>query len=621
MIAEEIKIDASINGEFESRKFAVKESPKAFHVLSSSLYKNPVRAVIRELCCNAKDSHVVAGNPEPYEVHLPTQYEQYFSVKDYGVGLSHEDMFNVFCVYFCSTKENTNELIGNYGLGAKSFFSLNASATIISRFNGKKRSYSAFKNEDNCPELSLLTCEDTDEPNGLEIIIPTKPSFDFDSEAQFVFKYLGKPKTNKDYLFKEEIYDIDTEHFALNHSERSSYCLMGGVAYPISHRDFDGQIADIIKHGVLLKFEIGDLSVTPSRESLSEDNKTRAAILAKCQHVIDLLPSIGQKMIDDCKDYYSARVLKTGYRSGLKKLALDSVTHYKGRDLTEDIDLKLSFISKGYRSKYDYDILKVSYAQNRSYFIKDVPHISRVKHYLANKRDHYVAVIDQAQAQLIGIDAQPVSSLPRPDGTRGVARKTHKVFQFRDCRGRKKDKWKEAEIDEDDDFMYVNLSGFEVTKGDYVFEHVHACMKQLGHNMTVYGIRGKVEGGIEFFEWVRSQVTPPKSARVTDSSDLLIWDGLFPELVNASVRISSSQKRFYEYLGFSVAKDETVDTMIQGYKAKFPMLRLIDNDDLEQLDTIKEYICSLTSSPLTTTMSSSTTNHTHSIQDICFSAN
>jgi HSP90 family molecular chaperone len=39
-----------------SEVFKFKESPEAFHILSSSLYSNPHKAIIRELLCNAIDA-------------------------------------------------------------------------------------------------------------------------------------------------------------------------------------------------------------------------------------------------------------------------------------------------------------------------------------------------------------------------------------------------------------------------------------------------------------------------------------------------------------------------------------------------------------------------------------
>lgn len=104
--------------------FRIKESAKAFSILSSSLYQNPIRSIIRELGCNARDAHVAAKNPEPWVLSLPTALSPEFAVKDYGTGLSHEEVMQIYTTYFESTKTNSNDFVGALGLGSKSPFSL-----------------------------------------------------------------------------------------------------------------------------------------------------------------------------------------------------------------------------------------------------------------------------------------------------------------------------------------------------------------------------------------------------------------------------------------------------------------------------------------------------------------
>lgn len=104
--------------------FKMKRSAKAFSILSSGIYANKIRAIIRELSCNAYDSHVEAGKKDvPFEVHLPTHFEPYFYVRDYGTGLTHQQVFDVYTTYFESTKTDSNDYIGALGLGSKSPFS------------------------------------------------------------------------------------------------------------------------------------------------------------------------------------------------------------------------------------------------------------------------------------------------------------------------------------------------------------------------------------------------------------------------------------------------------------------------------------------------------------------
>ena len=61
-------------------EFRIRNSAKAFNILSSGLYANKIRAIVRELSCNAVDSHMAAGCADtPFDVHLPNQLEPWFA--------------------------------------------------------------------------------------------------------------------------------------------------------------------------------------------------------------------------------------------------------------------------------------------------------------------------------------------------------------------------------------------------------------------------------------------------------------------------------------------------------------------------------------------------------------
>jgi HSP90 family molecular chaperone len=80
-------------------------------ILSKRLYSNPELAVCRELVSNAIDSHVAAGNKQPVEVFLPDWSNDFrFVVKDYGTGLSEEEVLNLYTTYGASTKMQWTKL-------------------------------------------------------------------------------------------------------------------------------------------------------------------------------------------------------------------------------------------------------------------------------------------------------------------------------------------------------------------------------------------------------------------------------------------------------------------------------------------------------------------------------
>ena len=150
--------------------FKIKATEKTFNILSSQLYSDKIRAVIRELSTNAWDSQVLAGNQDrPFVIHLPSMMEPYFSIRDYGVGLSVKDVLTLYSTYFESTKSHSDDFVGSLGLGSKSPFSYTKMFSVTSWFENHKSVFSAFIGENGCPAIALLHHEPSTEESGLEI--------------------------------------------------------------------------------------------------------------------------------------------------------------------------------------------------------------------------------------------------------------------------------------------------------------------------------------------------------------------------------------------------------------------------------------------------------------------
>ena len=177
----------------EIGEFRIRNSAKAFNILSSGLYANKVKAIIRELSCNAVDSHVAAGKQNtPFDVHLPNQLEPHFSIRDYGTGWNYEQVTSIYTTYFESTKTNSNDFIGALGLGSKSPFSYTDNFTVTAIKDGRKGIYTAFINEQGVPSIALMMEEQTTDPSGVEVKFSVNDRYDFSKfrdEARAVYKW------------------------------------------------------------------------------------------------------------------------------------------------------------------------------------------------------------------------------------------------------------------------------------------------------------------------------------------------------------------------------------------------------------------------------------------------
>jgi len=294
---------ATFGGVASVSEFKIRNSAKAFGILSSGLYANKIRAIIRELSCNALDSHVAAKTDKNFDLHLPTQLAPYFSVRDYGTGLSHDDVLNIYTTYFESTKTESNDFIGALGLGSKSPFSYTDNFTVIAIKDGSKGIYSAFINDHGVPSVALMDKEDTDEPNGVEVKFAVTDRDDFYSfadEASKVFTYFSiKPNFTGADAHLNDVEYLKTD-IVPNVSQRTqrgyqseNRAIMGSISYPIeiprgSLATFD-DVAFVEGQSLDIFFELGDIEFQASREGLQYTEKTIRAIKAKYQEVADVL--------------------------------------------------------------------------------------------------------------------------------------------------------------------------------------------------------------------------------------------------------------------------------------------------------------------------------------------
>jgi hypothetical protein len=290
--------EAVLSNVGEIGEFRIRNSAKAFNILSSGLYANKVRAIVRELSCNAVDSHTAAGRSDtPFDVHLPSQLEPWFAIRDYGTGLSHDQVVNIYTTYFESTKTTSNEFIGALGLGSKSPFSYTDNFTVTAIKDGVKGIYSAFINAEGVPSIAKMGEEETTEPAGVEVKFSVNDRWDFSKfrdEAREVYTYFKlRPVIGgvSDFTFKERTYETENIIPGVHSYSDGRQCvaIMGNIAYPVqvpeaAQKDL-GDVASLLNCGLEMHFAIGELDFQASREGLSYIPQTIDSIKRKLEAV------------------------------------------------------------------------------------------------------------------------------------------------------------------------------------------------------------------------------------------------------------------------------------------------------------------------------------------------
>ena len=291
-----------------TKNFTIKASSKAFKILSSGLYSNKIRAIIRELSCNAYDSHIAAKNNEPFIVHLPSDLNDNFYVQDFGTGLSEKDIMNLYTTYFDSNKTNSNDFVGALGLGSKSPFSYTDSFSVESIFNNIRTTYIVFIDENDLPSITKINEEKTSEHSGMKISFSVKKEdwwLFYDEARQVLSVFENRPilKGKSNISLPNKVLDFGQKGYVVNYESYSyrnkTYAFMGNILYPIEFEklDLDEKIKSYVSsNDIIIKFEIGELDITPSREHLSYIKSTKDILKNKIEMVVN---DIISKKIDE----------------------------------------------------------------------------------------------------------------------------------------------------------------------------------------------------------------------------------------------------------------------------------------------------------------------------------
>lgn len=323
------------SGEFKESNFGVRSQQDLVHifnVLRNKMYKNKVLAVVREYSTNAQDAHIEAGkNSLPIEVTLPSKMIPYFKVRDYGPGLSDDQVRNIYAMYGASTKRDSNDFNGQLGFGSKAGFSYCDSFNITSYYNGVATSYESYIDETGLGCISEVYQSETSEENGILITVPIKLSDiqQFKETALNFYKYFtptphingvaDSPK-KVEYLYKGKNWGIVNN---TDYGRAKPNVIMGNVCYPLDlyalksiANNNNLKISNIDHVPIDLYFEIGELNIAASREALEYDKKTTESIWGRLFEFQKEIQNIIVKRIADCSDIVEAKKLFRELNSG-----------------------------------------------------------------------------------------------------------------------------------------------------------------------------------------------------------------------------------------------------------------------------------------------------------------
>ena len=298
-------------------------------------YSNTRLAVVREISANALDATAEANSDKKIQIKLPSNMNPTFSVRDFGGGLSQEDVFGLYSKYGKSTKRTSNNYIGAFGIGKFAPLSYGENFTCVSYNGGKKASYNIFVDESDDTKIVKLHEEPSDEPTGLsiEVAVSDGDIKDFKEIAQKFFRFFPQndmPEfigVEDDFIKNEEkVLESNNDEWFIIKRESDNYystsgakILMGRVSYPL---DFDAIntknfikddnkrviVDNIIQmEGFYLRVPLGSVRLHHSRESLEYNKDTQKKILSSLLRAVNEIQLIAKEKLADSDDLWDAK--------------------------------------------------------------------------------------------------------------------------------------------------------------------------------------------------------------------------------------------------------------------------------------------------------------------------
>jgi hypothetical protein len=361
------------------------------HIISllTDAYANPIRAVLREYATNGLDSHREAGVQKPVIVSLPSALTPNLVFTDHGLGLSRDEIIQVYSQYGASTKRDTNTQIGGFGIGAKSAFTVADQFTVIGVKDGIKTTV-LFTRTNEGGSVNVLSERPTDEENGVRVSIPiAKDHAQYEQEAKQLYSYWSEsdiavdtaeafPRVNSTYEMLlpgvwVESRNPDSEYSGTwrhyNHSwAESVYVRMGNAPYRFSADEYaqifpgrseDGMLsyqAAVAGLKIVIDIPVGSVDLSPSREHIILNAKSITYLQELFDSVSVSLASHYLAEIDNQPSLVDA--IRYVRESGGAARAFSKVVLYKGQAIPSAPEVELNtlliHVAAGYHTDIDH---------------------------------------------------------------------------------------------------------------------------------------------------------------------------------------------------------------------------------------------------------------------------
>lgn len=332
----------------QTNQFSVKIDGHIFKTLIDGMYSAKVPSVVREILANAFDAHIAAGNiTDAVAVRLPTIFNPHFRVRDFGHGMTHDFVMQLYTQLGHSEKRDTNAQTGMFGLGSKSPFSISDQFQVTVFDGTQKRVYSAYiDTKDGIPRLANPVNIPSTEPSGVEVLVPVseRQVYEFEYAVKHsALAYFDKNITfNRDFSHGTEplkwardgVKMLNDDLYASDDMDNGFYVRQGFAVYPLALNDLatdDLAVSDLTqgilrlvanKHrAIMFDAPLGTFNMTASREKIQFDDISRL-------NLVELIENTMKSFIDELRahlgDAWNYKMARNNLQSALGKIDVTS---------------------------------------------------------------------------------------------------------------------------------------------------------------------------------------------------------------------------------------------------------------------------------------------------------
>ena len=358
-----IDIEKEALGDVGLNQMGLNVNSLTFKTLIDGIYNNKLGAVIREISSNARDAHIKSENTDPFEIILDTNSSNLvtkMTIKDYGNGLTKEEMIKYLCTLNSSSKRDSNDFIGFLGIGSKSPFSLVNNYNFTSYKDNNKIVLNFFRADNETPHYDIVTEPSDVTVNSVECNIifynQTIPLHDVLSEIYkqlILFDIQPRIIVNNIEENKTEIHEpenffskvIETEHYFKLVRDESPYyedlhrkytscnllISLGNVIYQYKVSNYYN-VRNTSADTYIFKFDPQELSFNEGREFIVDVPANFDKIRNKLNSIFQELPivhlcKLNETYFEDFRDYLR------------KKTSVSNVKGTPKYDLENDIEM------------------------------------------------------------------------------------------------------------------------------------------------------------------------------------------------------------------------------------------------------------------------------------------